>query len=75
MTNTKPLAITNQQALLNLYTASRQAPLSAELHELVKRSAEQLEDFIKVAIVPPTVQSPADLGAAPIPFPTASPQK
>jgi hypothetical protein len=35
------------QALNNLYNASRRAPLTAEEHELLKKSAEVLLEAIK----------------------------
>jgi hypothetical protein len=41
------LAMTTIQALNNLYNASRRAPLSAEEHEILKKSAEVLLEAIK----------------------------
>ena len=39
--------MTTIQALNNLYNASRRAPLSAEEHEILKKSAEVLLEAIK----------------------------
>ena len=38
--------LTNQQALIALYNASKQAPLKADEHEFLKTCALQLEKFI-----------------------------
>jgi hypothetical protein len=38
--------MTNEQALNNLYAASRLAPLRAEEHELLRKCAEQLAEAI-----------------------------
>jgi len=38
---------TNEQALNNLYAASRMAPLPAEQHEMLRRYAEQLLEALK----------------------------
>jgi hypothetical protein len=37
----------NEQALQNLYTASRLAQLKAEEHELMRKCAEQLAEALK----------------------------
>ncbi len=39
--------MTNEQALQNLYAASRLAPLRAEEHELLRKCAEQLAEALK----------------------------
>lgn len=39
--------MTNEQALHNLYAASRLAPLRAEEHELLRKCAEQLAEALK----------------------------
>jgi hypothetical protein len=39
--------ITPEQALNNLYAATRMAPLPADQHELLRKSAETLADLIK----------------------------
>lgn len=39
--------MTNEQALQNLFTASRLAPLRAEEHELLRKCAEQLAEALK----------------------------
>jgi hypothetical protein len=39
--------MTTEQALQNLYAASRQAPLRAEEHELLRKCAEQLAEALK----------------------------
>jgi len=39
--------MTNEQALQNLFTASRLAPLRAEEHELLRKCAEQLSEALK----------------------------
>jgi hypothetical protein len=39
--------MTNEQALQNLYTASRLAQLKAEEHELMRKCAEQLAEALK----------------------------
>lgn len=39
--------MTTIQALNNLYNASRRAPLSAEEHEILKKSAELILEAIK----------------------------
>ena len=39
--------MTNEQALNNLYTAARLAPLRAEEHELLRKCAEQLAEALK----------------------------
>jgi hypothetical protein len=38
--------MTNEQALQNLFTASRLAPLRAEEHELLRKCAEQLAEAL-----------------------------
>ena len=37
----------NEQALQNLYAASRLAPLRAEEHELLRKCAEQIAEALK----------------------------
>jgi hypothetical protein len=39
--------MTNEQALQNLYTGSRQAPLKADEHDLLRKCAEQLAEALK----------------------------
>lgn len=39
--------MTNEQALQNLFTASRLAPLRAEEHEMLRKCAEQLAEALK----------------------------
>ena len=39
--------MTNEQALQNLFTASRLAPLRAEDHELLRKCAEQIAEALK----------------------------
>ena len=39
--------MTNEQALQNLYAASRLAPLRADEHELLRKCAEQLAEALK----------------------------
>ena len=39
--------MTNEQALQNLFTAARLAPLRAEEHELLRKCAEQLAEALK----------------------------
>ena len=39
--------MTNEQALQNLFTASRLAPLRADEHELLRKCAEQLAEALK----------------------------
>ena len=39
--------MTNEQALQNLFTASRLAPLRAEEHELLRKCAEQFSEALK----------------------------
>jgi hypothetical protein len=39
--------MTTEQALNNLYAASRRAPLTAEEHELLRKSAELLLEALK----------------------------
>jgi hypothetical protein len=39
--------MTNEQALQNLYTASRLAQLKAEEHELMRKCAEQIAEALK----------------------------
>jgi len=39
--------MTNEQALQNLFTASRLAPLRAEEHELLRKCAEQISEALK----------------------------
>lgn len=39
--------MTNEQALQNLFTASRLALLKAEEHELLRKCAEQLAEALK----------------------------
>ncbi len=39
--------MTNEQALQNLYTASRLALLKAEEHELMRKCAEQIAEALK----------------------------
>ena len=39
--------MTTEQALNNLYAASRRAPLTAEEHEILRKSAELLLEAIK----------------------------
>ena len=39
--------MTNVQALQNLFTASRLAPLRAEEHELLRKCAEQMSEALK----------------------------
>ena len=39
--------ITTEQALNNLYAAARVAPLTAEQHELIRKSAETVLEAIK----------------------------
>lgn len=39
--------MTVEQALQNLYTASRLAPLRADEHELLRKCAEQLAEALK----------------------------
>lgn len=39
--------MTNEQALNNLYAATRLAPLKADEHDLIRKCAEQLLEVIK----------------------------
>ena len=39
--------MTNEQALQNLFTAARLAPLRADEHELLRKCAEQLAEALK----------------------------
>ena len=39
--------MTNEQALQNLFTAARLAPLRAEEHELLRKCAEQISEALK----------------------------
>jgi hypothetical protein len=39
--------MTNEQALNNLYAAARLAPLPAEQHEIIRKSAEVLVEALK----------------------------
>jgi hypothetical protein len=39
--------MTNEQALQNLYAAARLAPLPAEQHEILRKSAEVLVEALK----------------------------
>ena len=39
--------MTNEQALNNLFTGARLAPLRAEEHELLRKCAEQLAEALK----------------------------
>ena len=39
--------MTNEQALQNLFTASRLAPLRADEHEMLRKCAEQLAEALK----------------------------
>ena len=39
--------MTNEQALQNLFTASRLAPLQAEEHEMLRKCAEQISEALK----------------------------
>jgi len=39
--------MTNEQALNNLYAASRAAQLNADQHELLRKCAEQLAEALK----------------------------
>ena len=39
--------MTNEQALQNLFTASRLALLNADQHELLRKCAEQLSEALK----------------------------
>ena len=39
--------MTNEQALQNLFTAARLAPLRAEEHELLRKCAEQMSEALK----------------------------
>ena len=39
--------MTNEQALQNLFTASRLALLKAEEHELLRKCAEQISEALK----------------------------
>ena len=39
--------MTNEQALANLFTAFRLAPLRADEHELLRKCAEQLSEALK----------------------------
>jgi hypothetical protein len=39
--------MTNEQALQNLFTAARLAPLRAEEHELLRKCAEQIAEALK----------------------------
>ncbi len=39
--------MTNEQALNNLYAASRAAPLRADEHELLRKCAEQIAEALK----------------------------
>lgn len=41
--------MTNEQALNNLYAATRLAPLKADEHELIRKCAEQLLPLIQEA--------------------------
>ncbi len=41
------MSITSEQALNNLYSAARMAPLNAEQHDLIKKCAEQVAEAIK----------------------------
>ena len=46
--------LTNQQAIEQLYAASRMAPLNAEQHEFLRKLAERINDALK-----PTVKETA----------------
>jgi len=39
--------MTTEQALANLYAASRQAPLKADDHDLLRKCAEQIAEALK----------------------------
>jgi hypothetical protein len=39
--------MTPEQALQNLYTATRIAPLTAEQHDILRQSAQVLQKFIE----------------------------
>jgi hypothetical protein len=39
--------MTTEQALNNLYTAARLAPLTAEQHDIIRKSAEVLVEALK----------------------------
>jgi hypothetical protein len=39
--------MTTEQALQNLYTASRLAPLKADDHDLLRKCAEQIAEALK----------------------------
>jgi hypothetical protein len=39
--------ITTEQALSNLYSAARMAPLTAEQHDLIRKSGEALAEALK----------------------------
>jgi hypothetical protein len=39
--------MTNEQALNNLYAAARLAPLPAEQHDIIRKSAEVLVEALK----------------------------
>jgi len=39
--------MTTEQALNNLYAAARLAPLSADQHDIVRKSAEAIAELIK----------------------------
>ena len=39
--------MTNEQALQNLFTAARLAPLRADEHELLRKCAEQIAEALK----------------------------
>ena len=44
----------NEQALQNLYTAARLAPLKADEHDLIRKCAEQLAEALKPKETPLT---------------------
>ena len=50
--------MTTEQALNNLYAASRRAPLTAEEHEILRKSAELLLEAIKPKEAAPVVEFP-----------------
>jgi len=39
--------MTNEQALQNIYTAARLAPLKADDHDLLRKCAEQIAEALK----------------------------
>ena len=45
--------MTNEQALNNLYAASRAAQLNAEQHEMLRKCAEQLSEALKPKEIKP----------------------